>query len=154
MYKTFPSSYHINRNLLICTMSPSPQGYTAGSGASSFDDLNSTLSSPDPIYSASHRLRRRSNAALQMSDINSEPSSPSPLTPHLDVDMNRNGFFELFQSPTTSDTMLLTPNGSPTADNTWRADRPRRNMPPVGLGICDGRDRTEPDLLQVGTHLH
>jgi hypothetical protein len=113
------------------------------------------VSSPNPIYAASHRLRRRSNAALQMSGVDSEPFAPTPLTPHLDVGRNRNDFYDMVQSPTSSDTMLLTPDGSPTPDNTWRAYHPLQSVPYVGLGICHSRDTMEPvsNGLQVRTHL-
>lgn len=138
-------------------MSPSPRRYTTlpDSGAPSVEDLHSMLSSPNPIYIASHRLRRRSNAALQMSDVESEPFTPTPLTPHFDVDRSRNDFFDMGQSPTSSDTMLLTPNGSPTPNGTWRAYRPPQSVPYVGLGITHSRDAmgSEPDGLQVRTHL-
>lgn len=89
-----------------------------------------------------------------MSDVNSEPSTPSPLTPHLDLDRNRIEFFDMVQSPTGSDTMLLTPSGSPTPDGNRMAYRTSQNMPRVGLGIYDSHGGTEIDLLKVRAHLY
>jgi hypothetical protein len=148
------SPHHITISSLIRKMSPLPWHYKTllNSGIPSFKDLRSTLERPDPTHTASHRLRCSSNAALQMS--NSEYPPPEPLNPHFDVHRNRNEFFDMIQSPTSSKTMLLTPEGFPSTEHTWSPHRSSQRMPFVELDICDSRHGTNSDVLQVGSHLH
>jgi hypothetical protein len=147
------SPHHISTISLIRKMSPLPRHYKTplNSGAPSFEDSRSTLDRPDPTHTASHRLRCSSNAALQMSNI--KFSTPEPLNPHLDVHSNRNESFDTIQSPTSSNTMLLTPEGFPTTEHTWSPYRSSQRIPFAELDICDSRHGTNSDVLQVGSHL-